>query len=356
MTTAADLDLARVRYAANVGGSDDQTVGGVHFEADADGDAQPAGYAVSSQHVAMNWAQPAVADPALAEVLDDIRWTGGGAVTQSFAGLTPDRSVQVQVLLCESHHSQPGSRPIDVTIEGRKRWDDLDPLALWGRHGAGVATAYARVGPDGVLDIAYTADSGPDRNPIVNGIVVSDVPGQAIDPVAVTASAEYQPLPKFPASAVLDGSWEDKHPALHGGATADYWLLPDGQTGYLQFDLGGEWNLEFIDIHNTNNSQWGDRGTVAYHLDISPTDTFEVFETIAAGTLPTWQEGWLSRPVSTDKFWRYARFYVDDFGGTMGADGGGLAEIGFYGRLPEPGTLALLGVGLFALARRRRRY
>jgi len=352
--SAADLDLARVRYAVNVGGNDDQVVGGVTFEADADGDPDPAGYSVTSQHVAMNWATPAVVDPALAEVYDDIRWTGGGAVTQQFAGLTPDRPVKVQMMLCESHHSQPGSRPIDVTIEGQKRWDDLDPLALWGRHGAGVATAYARVGSDGVLDIVYTADSGPDQNPIINGIIVSDVPGRKINPVAVTASGEYQPLPRFPATAVLDGSWADQHPAHHGGATADYWLLPDNTTGYLQFDLGEQWNLEFIEIHNTDNSQWGDRGTIAYHIDISPTDTFELFETIAAGTLPTWDEGWLSRPVSSDNYWQYARFYVDDFGGTNGAAGGGLAEIAFYGQTPEPATMALVALGLLALVRRRR--
>ena len=352
---AADLDLNRVRYAVNVGGDDSPVVGGVAFRSD-ELESIP-GYTISEPNSrATNWGTPPIiTDPELREVYDDIRYRGG-TLTQTFANLRPDTPVKVQVLLSENFHPQPSNptrrRPLDVTVEGRKAWDDFDPLDEWGHATPGVLTTYAHVGSDGVLNIEYAANAGPDTNAIVNGVIVSDIPGYRAVPVGVTASAEYSA--EFPATAVVDGSWSE----TSSGGVYDFWLLPSGQTGYLEFDFGVNWDLKFVEIHNTDNRQYGDRGTVAYHVDIAPDATFAVSETIASGTLSTYDEGWTMRPLSSDRLWRYARFYVDDFGGSLAFTGGGLAEIAFYGSVPEPGSIALLALGGLAvlLCRRRKRH
>lgn len=354
VTGPQDLDLSTpVYYAVNVGGDSDDRVAGVWFESDADGDGLPIGYTVNSTTIARNWANPSISDLALKEVYDDIRYTGGTGVIQQFV-MPYGGPVKVQILLCEGYWGEPNKRPLDISIEGQKIWDDFDPVTQWGKNGAGVLTAWTYVSKDGILDIQYTGNTGYDMNAIVNGVIISAAE-QRLRPVGVTASAEYPGGSyRFPAAAVLDGSWADRFATPT--QPADYWLLPDGQTGYLTFDMGEPVHLTTIGLHNTNNAQYGDRGTIAYHIDISPDPNFTTYETIAAGTLQSYAEGWAFIPISTDKFWRYVRFYVDDFGGTrsflgeMPWYGGGLAEIVFYGWVPEPSSWLLMTLGGLGLA------
>jgi len=351
VTGPDDLDLKMpVYYAVNVGGDSDNRVVGVWFESDADGDGLPKGYTINATTIAQNWANPSISDVNLKEVYDDIRYTGGSGVLQQFV-MPYGGPVKVQILLCEGYWGEPNKRPLDISIEGQKVWDDFDPVAQWGKNGAGVLTAWTYVSKDGILDIQYTGNTGYDMNAIVNGVIVS-AQWERLRPVSVTASAQYSA--EYPATAVLDGSWADRRPPQY--PVADYWLLPDGQTGYLTFDMGEPVHLTMIGLHNTDNGPYGDRGTIAYHIDIAPDAGFTTYETIAAGTLQSFTEGWAFIPISTDKFWRYVRFYVDDFGGTksfagtMPWAGGGLSEIVFYGWVPEPSSWLLMALGSLALA------
>lgn len=356
VTSPTDLDLCTpVYYAINVGGDSDNRVTGVWFESDDDGDGLPVGYTISSSYLLRNWAHPSLSDVDLNEVYDDIRYAP--TVTQQFV-MPYGGPVKVQILLSEGYWGETGKRLMDISIEGQRLWEDLDPIAQWGKNGAGVLTAWTYVSKDGILDIQYSRDSG-DPNAFVNGVIVS-AEAEPLRPISVTASGEYSA--SYPATAVLDGSWVDRRPPAV--PTADYWLLPPGQTGSLTFDMGHRVHLTMIGLHNTDNATYGDYGTIAYHIDISPDASFTTAETIASGTLQSFAEGWAFVPIATDKFWQYVRFYVDDFGGTksfagtVGWTGGGLSEIVFYGWVPEPNSCVLLslgGVGLWLVRSRLRR-
>ena len=363
VTGSADLDLSgTIYYAMNLGDTADRPVAGVWFDADNDGRTSPGYSVVGPNTYTSGWGYGSIADPNLRSVYDTMRWRAGAPVEVTLRNLPPRQQVTVQLLLSEGYWSN-SSRRYDIEIEGVTEFVNVDPYALWGSKTPGLGTATVTVSADGILNVRLIPTAGtPDPNPALDGIIVSAPGGTPVlgrrVPLAagqVSASAIYNGL--FPAAAAVDGSWAE----TPIGSVYDFWLLPNSTAGYLQFDLGERWMLETMQVHNTDNRTYHDRGTIAYHVDISPDPTFALSETIASGTLATYAGGWLTIPLQSDEFWRYARFYVDDFGGSLhwGQDasvhGGGIAEIRFYGSTPEPTTLALLAFGTLGMLTRRRK-
>ncbi len=354
-----DLNLTgTIYYGINLGGTSDVLVGGKWLESDNDGDPAPVGYTITlpTNIYTSGWGYGSLTDPGLQKTYDSMRWTGWpNALELSFRYLPPGQPVRVQLLLSEGYHNS-SQRRFDIQIEGNTEFSNVDPWSLWGYKNPGLAETVVTVSQDGILNVRLIGNVGaPDKNPVLDGIFVSSaepiVPSwPRVQPVSVTASAQYSS--QYPATAVLDGSWAERRPPEY--PVADYWLLPNGQTGYLTFDMGQPVHLAMIGLHNTNNAQYGDRGTIAYHIDVSSDPNFTTYETLAAGTLQAYAAGWAYIPISTNQLWQYVRFYVDDFGGTrsflgeMPWSGGGLAEILFYA-VPEPTSWLLMALGGVAL-------
>ncbi|MCU0793605.1 MAG: PEP-CTERM sorting domain-containing protein [Opitutaceae bacterium] len=157
----------------------------------------------------------------------------------------------------------------------------------------------------------------------------------------------------------------------------DMWLGEDGaSSGYFVLDLGAAYKLDRIDLVNTHNEFYNDRGTDAFTILVSNsiTDAGEVTEgvplgmdlvspvTLLTGTLTFWlyEETPVIDVFSSSSFvsgasgtaWRYLLFRFDSINGGAG---GGLNEIRLYTAIPEPSTFALLaGVACLGLAAMRR--
>ncbi len=285
-----DLNLTgTIYYGINLGGTSDVLVGGKWLESDNDGDPAPVGYTITlpTNIYTSGWGYGSLTDPGLQKTYDSMRWTGWpNALELSFRYLPPGQPVRVQLLLSEGYHNS-SQRRFDIQIEGNTEFSNVDPWSLWGYKNPGLAETVVTVSQDGILNVRLIGNVGaPDKNPVLDGIFVSSaepiVPSwPRVQPVSVTASAQYSS--QYPATAVLDGSWAERRPPEY--PVADYWLLPNGQTGYLTFDMGQPVHLAMIGLHNTNNAQYGDRGTIAYHIDVSSDPNFTTYETLAAGTL-----------------------------------------------------------------------
>jgi hypothetical protein len=145
-----------------------------------------------------------------------------------------------------------------------------------------------------------------------------------------TASAFWShPDLSFPSNGIVDGQPDEIGECTGGGHTTQYWLLPDGQTGWVQIDLMRNHDIVKLRWLNTYNGRCGgNRGTTDFHIAISLTGAFQGEEqTVYSGEMtysqsPAYEETVLSPAVST----RYVRFYVDDYYGM----GGGLNELEVY--------------------------
>ncbi len=362
VTGPSDIDLSgTIYYAVSFGSTADNLVSGKWFEGTDDGDAAPAGLSyVAPNAYTSGWGFGSITDPALQNCYDTMRYRDNSPVQVDLSFLPPGQPATVQLLLSEGYRSG-GGRVMDIDIEGGSEFTNVDAVTQWGYKEPGLGTATVTLSADGVMDIdVKPAASATDRNPVLDGFIVSaptQSPTHPQIPVAagqVTPSAMYDG--RFPGSAVVDGSWDDLHPDHpEYPGVSDYWLLPDNQTGWVQFDLQEDYKPTFVEIHNTDNWTYTDRGTIAWHLDGSEDPNFTVAQTIAAGTLQTYAEGWYGRPLFPAGFQPYVRFYVDDYGGSDRLNGGGLAEIRLYGYTPEPTTLALLSLGGLGLVRRRQK-
>jgi hypothetical protein len=139
-----------------------------------------------------------------------------------------------------------------------------------------------------------------------------------------------------------------------------FWLTPNGLIGSATIDLLGNFNINQIQVQNTHNRGFNDRGTNAYHIDVSTNNVN--YTTIITDSFPTWP----SLPIVTYNFSpvqaEFVRFNIDSFFGSSG----GLNEMSVFGTqvstgTPEPGALALLacfGVSssVFVFAHQKRRF
>lgn len=149
-----------------------------------------------------------------------------------------------------------------------------------------------------------------------------------------TASAFWShPDLSFAPDSIVDGQTEEIGECAGGGHATQYWLLPDGQTGWVQIDLQKRYDIVKLRWLNAYNGRCsGNRATTAFHIAVSRTGDFHGEEqTVYSGEMtysqsPTYQETTLSSAVSA----RYVRFYVDDYYGI----GGGLNELEVYAEVP----------------------
>lgn len=156
---------------------------------------------------------------------------------------------------------------------------------------------------------------------------------------------------------VVDGSGLSSYTtgATHAaGAPTNSWAVSDGAvTGTITFDLGGVFALDGMAVWNFNAfSVFGINGlTIDGSLDgilyapISGAPTnFAIGASLAAE---------LAELFSFTTTTQFVRFNVAS---SHGGPGIGLSEVMFTGTaVPEPGTLAILGLGLAGLAASRRR-
>ncbi len=144
---------------------------------------------------------------------------------------------------------------------------------------------------------------------------------------AATASESLSP--SFGPERVVDGSTDE--------VEIDYWLLPDGTTGWVQVELDAQHQLARIRWLNTHNGEDYDRAATEWRLAISADGLG--FQEIASGTEefspePEWVT--VEVPEEADAA-RFIRLYVDGYYGL----GGGVNEIEAYSRLASPGATNL---------------
>ena len=155
-----------------------------------------------------------------------------------------------------------------------------------------------------------------------------------------------------------------------------FWLpqqAPNGANpplGFVNIDLGSTHQIGEIDLYDTHNGQYNDRGTQNFHIDasnqvdsngnlVSPT-------TILSGTL-TQDNVYGTNDIAPDIFnasgnslgsYRYLSFVADTaFSSTYnGGYSAGLNEIRVFegSAVPEPATLTVLGLMSVGMLRRRR--
>jgi len=149
----------------------------------------------------------------------------------------------------------------------------------------------------------------------------------------------------------------------------DMWLGQNGATtGYFVLDLGTAYTLGQIDLFNTHNDGYNDRGTGAFHVAgansvasagsslgmnlVSPTTILSGNLTFSTG-IPADDVFTSANGLNTSTAYRYISFTFDSI---AGGAGGGLNEIRVF-QIPEPTTTALVGgvaVLVLVMIRRRR--
>lgn len=178
---------------------------------------------------------------------------------------------------------------------------------------------------------------------------------------------------QFNATQVLDAQTGPVTEPVQNG----YWLNPDGgpADGYIVINLGAPYPIAQIDLFNTHNSSYNDRGTGNFTItganavtdtgggnyDLSGPTTLLLSNTLVAQNGDPIADQ--SFAVTTGGTYQYIRFdalsvaaITNGGAGCCGANNYGLNEIRVL--TPEPASVALFGlsaVGLFAVARCRRK-
>ncbi|MBE2199699.1 MAG: discoidin domain-containing protein [Anaerolinea sp.] len=145
-----------------------------------------------------------------------------------------------------------------------------------------------------------------------------------------TSSAfwQYRDGYSFSSQAIVDRKTVELHCDNGVQSGNSYWLLPDKTSGWVEIDLGHEYQIAKFRYLNTHNGNCADRATKNFHIAISSTGKFKGEEMVVIESempfslSPTFQEVNLLNPISG----RHVRFYVHDYYGW----GGGLNELEVY--------------------------
>lgn len=157
----------------------------------------------------------------------------------------------------------------------------------------------------------------------------------------------------FPTSNLTDGRLDDS------GNPSDwsFWLTPNGANGgsAATIDLAGLYSVSSFELQDTHNRGYFDRGTDEYTLSVSLDGTTFVPVVSDAFSDSEWRNLTLKTDtLAVPALARYVRFdVVSGYGGSSV----GLNELRVMGAqaVPEPGTIAALGLGGLAMLRRRRK-
>ncbi len=143
----------------------------------------------------------------------------------------------------------------------------------------------------------------------------------------------------FPATRVTDGSIADKH--IDGGVRSSYWLgREQTEEEYFTVDLGDVFSIDEIDLRNTHNDPYNDRGTDEFvilgALEVDGQNQLIDPFPVLAGNLTNVNS---QIPITADVFTsdnglilsdaRYLQFIAVTYFGVSS----GLNEIEVYGRL-----------------------
>jgi len=160
-----------------------------------------------------------------------------------------------------------------------------------------------------------------------------------------------------------------------------YWINPDGGplAAYIVIDLGAAYHISSLDLFNTHNSQYGDRGTGDFTIeagnsvvnlgaagfDLTGSTTVILNGTLVAAPVsdPIAAQSFILSDPGTYRYLKFEPHTVASAGAPCcGANNYGLNELRAFEEpittgdsVPEPAPMALLASGLAAVALLRRR-
>jgi hypothetical protein len=218
---------------------------------------------------------------------------------------------------------------------------------------------------------AYS-DAANYNNPGLNEIEVigtrvpsnpTPAPNVALNKPIAASSGSYQFAAGFEPENVTDGDTNDVFTTGPVNSSS-YWLSreAEGAGSFFVVDLQDQYAVSALGMFNTHNTQFNDRGTLAF--EVRAADTLDANNladapVILSGGLPNTAG---QDPIEVFQFgadnglvtgnYRFLRFNVLSAVG----NNGGLTEFQVYGTIvPEPASLGLLAIGGLALLGRRRR-